>query len=144
MFIATDNHLFSFGNEEGVGDGDGCRARIKTRDQLMSFRGISTSSSLLVRYAFCHVISLNVAWFWFCWIQTLSSHSCHCRAMRCIGKEVGSGPGRNGCRPGETAPIRCIKQLGRISPASGGRQLPGGDSRSTSFPVDDVHQARIT
>ena len=34
--------------------------------------------------------------------------------------------------------------LVRTPPVSGGHQLPGGDSGSASYPVDDVHQVRIT
>ena len=39
---------------------------------------------------------------------------------------------------------RCSMQLGCIPPVSGDRQLPGGDSRSASFPVGDVHPSPIT
>ena len=34
--------------------------------------------------------------------------------------------------------------LGRIPPVRGARQLPEGDSGCACYPVDDVHQARIT
>ena len=34
--------------------------------------------------------------------------------------------------------------LVRTLMASGGHPIPGGDTRSATYPVDDVHQARIT
>ena len=38
----------------------------------------------------------------------------------------------------------CTRELVRTPPVSGGHQLSGGDSRSISCLVDDVHQARST
>ena len=56
---------------------------------------------------------------------------------------------RNGRRLGERMPVRPVStpsalDLVRTASASGGHPLPGGDSRSALFPVDDAHQARTT
>ena len=51
----------------------------------------------------------------------------------------------NPCRSGQgESRVHNAHDLIRTPPASGGHPLPGGDSRSASFPVDDVHQARVT
>ena len=51
--------------------------------------------------------------------------------------------GRN--RPGlQEVSHECIKQLGRIPPPAAAANFRAGDSRSTPFPVDDVHQSRMT
>ena len=55
--------------------------------------------------------------------------------------EGGSGPGRNGRRPGEA------KNPGyeeRIPPAGGGPLLSGGHPEAASVPLDGVHQVRST
>ena len=59
--------------------------------------------------------------------------------------------GRNGLRPGEPIqfwPRSTPSALGLVPtpPANGGQSISGGggDSRSTSYPVDDVHKAWIT
>ena len=60
--------------------------------------------------------------------------------------DMDSGPVRNGSSPDGNLPVRallCEKYLGRTPPASGGHQLPGGDSGSATCPVD-VHLAQIT
>ena len=36
---------------------------------------------------------------------------------------------------------QCMKLLGRISPASNGHQLRGGDTGSSSYPVKGIRQA---
>ena len=52
--------------------------------------------------------------------------------------EKWTSPGRSQ-NPGQEASHQCEKHLGRIPPAGGGRQLPGCDARSATYPVDDVH-----
>ena len=47
--------------------------------------------------------------------------------------------------PSQEVSYQCTKQLGRIPPAGGGRQLPGATQvRLCPVAVDDIHQARIS
>ena len=67
-----------------------------------------------------------------------------------VGWGGGDGdPGRNGRRPGETIlvwPGSTPSAFGLVltPPANGGHSIPGGDARSATYPVDGVHEARIT
>ena len=81
-------------------------------------------------------------------IKALSVQSDHCRAM---GYRIGGGT----LVPGEMDVARVhpyrydqgtLKSRGlvRTPTASGGHPIPGGDTRSASYLVNDVHQARIT
>ena len=47
-------------------------------------------------------------------------------------------------RPGGKPSVLQATGTHLSSQRGGGRQLPGGESRSASFAVDDIHQARIT
>ena len=83
----------------------------------------------------------------FCLIKALSVCSDYCRAVWDVGCRIGSGPGRNRRRPGESIPARALPNAKSVRGAPhqpGGHQLPRSDSRSASWLVDDVHQARIT
>ena len=53
---------------------------------------------------------------------------------------VDGAPGRDGCRPVEP---QCSRP-GSNPAGQRGHPIPGGGSRSASYPVDDVHQARMT
>ena len=84
--------------------------------------------------------------FVFCWIKALS-------APRAIAElwDVGQAVilGRNGRHPGEPIqfwPGSAPRTLGLVPTpsANGGHPILGSDSGSASYPVDDVHQARIT
>ena len=84
----------------------------------------------------------------FCWIKTLPAHSDHCRA---VGSRVWDdiGPWSSGRHPGEPIPVRAgsvpkAHGLVRTTPASSGHLIPGCDTRSANYPVDDVSQAWIT
>ena len=87
--------------------------------------------------------------FCFCVIIALSAQSDHCRAMRCrIWGAVALGEMGvarvNLHQSGQGEPPMHMTYLVRNLLASGGRLFPegGGYSRSDSFPVNEVHQAR--
>ena len=66
-----------------------------------------------------------------------------------IGQEGDSGPERNGRRPGEPIlfwPGSTPSSLGLVltPPANGGQPVPGDDTRSATYSMEDVHQARNT
>ena len=81
--------------------------------------------------------------------QALLTHSDHRAGLRDVGYGGGSSPGRDGDRPGEAAfavrgslPVHEATRT-HLS-TSGGHQLSGASSGFASYPVDNVHQARIT
>ena len=91
--------------------------------------------------------SLNVFVF-VCWIEKHFRSTQTIAALWDVGYDV---PGRNGRHPGEaisfwtgSTPQCHHGGLVSILPANGGHPIPGGDSRFASYPMDDVHQARMT
>ena len=66
-----------------------------------------------------------------------------------VGYGGDSGTGRNGRHPVEPMPFwpgstSSALDLVPNLPANGGHPIPGGASRSASYPLDAVHQARMT
>ena len=62
-----------------------------------------------------------------------------------MGEGGDIGPGRNGRHSGEPIPFwleLTSSALGLITipPANGGHPIPGADTRSVTYSVDDVHQ----
>ena len=121
------------------------------RSDLLKVYDRITPPKLLFRFVF-RCLFLFLFLFRFCWIKALPAHSCHHRAMGCGIGGGDSGSGRNRRCKVKPKPIMTERPRPlseheawfRTPPASGDHQLPGANSMSTSYPVDDVHQVRIT
>ena len=106
--------------------------------QVTTFRGVACDASS----------QFTIFIYTFCWTKAISVRSDHCIAglwdVRKGGGHWSWEKWTSPYRSGHSAPSALAHGLVRTTTAKGGHPVSGGDTRPTTYLVDDVHQARMT